>query len=142
MFEQFNSHPIFASMKDMSEKTQAAIAKMSADAAEFARLETAHAVSFAQSRKPEEAMEALAQAARSRQEYFAKKTQEALEQLTELTSSFSRELEQRGAAAASQAASVVTGAFEATKTGLSQVEAAAKSASEKVRGAAGVDGAK
>lgn len=135
MLEQFN-HPFFASIKEASDKAQAAFAKASADVAEFTRQEAAHAVSFAQSRKPEEAIESLAQAARARQEYFLKKSQEALEQLTELASSFSKDLEEKGAHAASQAASAVNGAVEATKAGLAQVEEAAKTAADKVKDAA------
>lgn len=127
-FQNSTANPFFAATQEATQKAQQNLAKLAADASEYAQMEVAHAMSIAQARKPEEAVAAVVKAAQARQAYFTQKGKDAYDALVASSTEWSKTIESKTTEMASQSSSAIDAAFTTAKQGLGMAETAVKSA--------------
>ena len=139
MFEQFTkafqdaaSNPFLRPAQEAGAKAQQQFAKAVSGATEYAQLEISHALAIAQSRKPEEAIEAIAKIVKARQEFVARKAKEAFDEVSALSAEVAKVGAGKSTEFSQRARGAMEAAFANAKQGLDLAQCAAKRVVEKV----------
>lgn len=126
-FQDAGAGPLYRAAQDAAGTAQKRAAKAAADTAEYAQLEVSALAALAQSRKPEQALEALVQSAKTRQEFWARKAKEMFDEASGAAAGMASEAQAKSREFASQASTAVDTAFASVREGLALVESATKS---------------
>ena len=126
-FQEAGAGAFYRAVQEAAAAAQKRVAKTAADATEYVQLEVAGAVALAQSRKPEQAIEALTKSAKARQEFVARKAKELFDEVSGASAEMARQAESKSQDFAGHASTAVDTAFANVKQGLNLAESAAKS---------------
>lgn len=134
MFEQFTkafqnagAGPAIRAYQEAATRAQRQMAKVAADATEYAQMEIAHAVSFTQAGGPQQAFEIMTKAAQERQAFLVRKSKAVYDEVSTLGAQWVKSAEVQSAEMAQHASGAMNAAFSGAKQGLDIAESAAKS---------------